>query len=150
METSNSFFHLTGRTAIVTGAGRGVGAAIAARLAAAGARVLVNDIDADSAAAAVADIRAAGGDAHVAVADVTDATAVDALVAAETVAGRPIDILVHNAGLPREGLVLAPFEATDPAAWRPVVELNLFAAMTTTRAVVGSMKARRVRRGPHR
>ena len=86
-------FDLTGRTALVTGSGRGVGAGIAKAMIEAGARVLVNDVVAERAAETAASL---GPSAAPLPFDVTDFEAVERAVAA---AG-PIDILVHNAGIP--------------------------------------------------
>ena len=85
---------LTGRTGLVTGAGQGVGRAIALHLADAGAKVFVNDLDADRAQSVVDEISASGGSGATACFDVTDLAAVQAAV---DVAPH-IDILVNNAG----------------------------------------------------
>lgn len=113
---------LAGRAVVITGAGRGLGAAYARLAAAHGAAVVVNDLDESLAAAVVDDIRAAGG---VAVADGRD-------IASWTGAGQliqhcldeygAIDGLVNNAGVFR----MADPLAQDPDAFRAVVEVNLF------------------------
>src|SRR5690606_6655877 len=97
----------TGRTAIVTGAARGIGAATAARLASEGAAVVVVDLDEAAAAeraaliAADAEVRAAGGTAEAAAVDMTDAEAVERLVDRIAAAHDGIHVLVNNAGATR-------------------------------------------------
>jgi 3-oxoacyl-[acyl-carrier protein] reductase len=89
---------LDGRVALVTGSGRGIGRAIARKLATEGARVVVNDLDPEPAREAVAEIQAAGGQAIACVGSVTEATFPDQFVrtAVDTFGG--LDILVNNAG----------------------------------------------------
>src|SRR5512147_1663576 len=107
-------FDLTGRVALVTGAGQGIGEGITAALAAQGAVVAVNDRDADRAEAACERLRAGGATAVAAAFDVTDRAAVEAGVrAAEQALGGGIDILVNNAGVPA-GMELRAFRELDP------------------------------------
>ena len=90
---------LTGKTALVTGAGRGIGAGIALRLAADGARVAINYSRAEEQAAALVDqIKADGGDAFTLKADITDLRAIKAMFAAFREHADTLDILVNNAG----------------------------------------------------
>jgi len=89
---------LAGRTALVTGAGRGVGAATAALLARDGARVVVNDLDGAEAAETVRAIRAAGGEALAAPGDVTDPAFPESLIEAALDTFGGLDIVVNNAG----------------------------------------------------
>lgn len=110
-----------GRTAIVTGAGSGIGAAIARELGAAGARVLVTDRDGAKAAEVAAGIRAAGGRAEAAPLDVTDAAAVETLMT-RTGAEGGLHLLVNNAGI---GGPLAPCGAYPLDGWRQVMAVNL-------------------------
>lgn len=95
-------FKLTAKTALVTGAGSGIGQAIAQTLAAAGARVIVADLNAAAGETTVALIRAAGGDALAVRLDVADPAAVDAFAAT---AG-PVHVLVNNAGIGHVGNLL--------------------------------------------
>ena len=128
-------FDLTGRTALVTGAGRGVGAGIASSLAAAGASVAVNDLVPERAAEVAGALRGA-----VAVPfDVTDLEAVRAGVLVVEEALGPIDVLVNNAGIPAAGFPQVAFRESDPELWRRFVDLNLYGVLNCTHAVVGGM-----------
>ncbi|SEP95983.1 SDR family NAD(P)-dependent oxidoreductase [Microlunatus flavus] len=111
---------LTGRTALVTGAAHGIGAAIVAMLEAEGATVHGVDLEAD-------------GDRRV---DVSDTAAVEAFVAAVG----PVDVLVNNAGGVR-GQTGRPLEEVTDDDWRAVVDANLTSTFVCTRAVVPGMKA---------
>jgi NAD(P)-dependent dehydrogenase (short-subunit alcohol dehydrogenase family) len=127
---------LDGRRALVTGAGQGVGRAIALALAQAGAEVVVNDVRPAPAGDVVEEIRAAGGTAAPAVFDVTDFAAVQAGVAA---AG-PLHILVNNAGnAGTQGWTFTPFAETAPADWQRYLDINLLGVMNCTRAVLPAM-----------
>jgi 3-oxoacyl-[acyl-carrier protein] reductase len=129
-------FDLTGRTALVTGAGQNVGAGIARMLAAQGATVAVNDYVAERAQATVDEIVAAGGKAVAAPFDVTDWDAVTAAVEAVG----PVDILVNNAGNGgAEGMRPQPFREMDPAAWEGPIRVNLYGVLHCCRAVVNGM-----------
>ena len=111
-----------GQVVVVTGAANGIGRAIARRFAAAGARVVVNDVDADRAESTASGIRDDGGRAVAAVADVSDGEQVAAMFD-ETIAGwGTVDVLVNNAGLVSP--MLHFFEA-DEAWWRRLVDVNL-------------------------
>lgn len=136
-------FDLSGRIALVTGAGQGVGAAIAAALADQGATVLVNDLSEERAARCVEGIGRTGGRAEAAVADVTDREAVDALVQRAARRFGPVDILVNNAGVPADGLGIRHFVETDPADWPALVDLNLNAVLHCAHTVVPAMIERR-------
>ncbi|MFO1037856.1 MAG: SDR family NAD(P)-dependent oxidoreductase [Geminicoccaceae bacterium] len=109
---------LTGRTALVTGAARGIGLAIASRLAEEGAKVHLTDVDLEPAEAEAAKLRAAGLDVTARRLDVTDEAALDAL-AAELPA--PLHILVNNAGI----LDMHGITTMTPARYRHVIEVNL-------------------------
>ena len=127
---------LTGRVAIVTGAGGGLGRSHALLLAQRGARVVVNDLG-DAADAVVAEIVAAGGQARAAKCSVANADAVQAM-ADEVLAdwGR-IDILVNNAGILRD----KSFAKMELADFRLVVDVHLMGSANCTKAVWNAMRA---------
>ncbi len=133
---------LHGRTALVTGAGGGVGREIARSLAGVGASVWVNDLDgkraAETAEALAKEAAPAGGDARPVEADVTEATAVAAM-RDET---GPVDILVNNAGLPLRKFDLKRFAETSPESWHEWIEINLFAVMQVTHSYLPPMLER--------
>jgi len=129
---------LTGRTALVTGGSRGIGAAIAVALAEAGAKVAINYRKEAAQADAVADgITAAGGEAAVFAADVSQADEVKGLVQRVATMFGPIDILVNNAGIATtrglDDLTEADFDHT--------ILVNLKSAFLCTQAVVPSMRS---------
>ncbi len=126
---------LGGRSALVTGAGRGVGFAIATGLARVGATVWINDLDASRAHAVVDEIAAGGGRAEAVVADVTDPDAV--VTMAETTGA--VDILVNNAGVPPGEKSLKPFVETSSDDRLPWTRLNFDAVLDITHAYVGAM-----------
>ena len=131
---------LSERVALVTGASRGIGRAIAVALAAEGAAVAVNYARSEAAAQEVVDlIRERGGRAVALQADVDDAEQVEALVAGAEAELGPVDILVNNAGIARDGLLMR----MTPEAWNEVLSTNLSAAYRTTRAVLRGMLRRR-------
>lgn len=131
-------FDLSGRVALVTGAGQNVGAGIARALAKRGAAVAVNDLREDRARASADAIHAEGGNAMAVPFDVTDAEAVLAGVRSVEEALGPVDVLVNNAGVPAE-MELASFRTLDPSAWAKYIDLNLFGVLHCTRAVLDGM-----------
>ena len=125
---------LQGRHALVTGGGRGIGAAIAGALAAAGARVTLlgrTTAELEKTAAALP------GGARAVTADVTDARQVERAFAAARDAGGEISILVNNAGLAKS----RPLTKGDEAFWRMMLDVNLTGAWHCTRAVLPAMLA---------
>jgi 2-hydroxycyclohexanecarboxyl-CoA dehydrogenase len=118
---------LAGRRVLVTGGARGIGAAIAQRLVAEGAAVVVADLDGDAAAATAARIGAEGLGL-----DVADAEAVAATLAAEP----PFDVLVSNAGTDDFGW----FTEMTPQRWKRLLAINLEGAFACTRAVLPAMQ----------
>jgi NAD(P)-dependent dehydrogenase (short-subunit alcohol dehydrogenase family) len=129
-------FDLTGRTALVTGAGQNVGAGIAKALAMQGATVVVNDLRSDRADAVVAEIDAQGGHAVASPFDVTDLQSVR-----DGVGGmEPVDILVNNAGNGgEETMRVQPFRALDPQAWDGPIRVNLYGVMNCCHVVIDGM-----------
>jgi NAD(P)-dependent dehydrogenase (short-subunit alcohol dehydrogenase family) len=133
-------FDLTGRVALVTGAGQNVGAGIARMLAAQGAAVAVNDLVAERARATVDAIEAAGGRAVAAPFDVTDLEAVTGGTAEAVGSLGPIDILVNNAGnAGAASMRLAPFRELSPADWEATIRVNLYGVLHCTKAVIDGM-----------
>ena len=129
---------LRGHVALVTGASRGIGAAVAVALAAAGAAVAVNYRErADDANAVVADITAKGGRAIAVAADASQATAVTKMVEQVAAALGPIDILVNNAGI---AIVRGVDELTEDDFDRTIL-VNLKSAFLCTQAVLPAMRA---------
>jgi 3-oxoacyl-[acyl-carrier protein] reductase len=131
---------LTGKVAVVTGASRGIGAAIARRLAADGASVIVNYAGSEAAAGqVVADIEAAGGRALAAQGDVSDPVACTTLIEAAVHAFGSLDILVNNAGITRDGLLVRMSDED----WNAVLATNLSGVFFMTRAAAKVMMKQR-------
>ena len=135
-------FDLSGKIALVTGAGQHVGAGVAHALAAQGAAVAVNDVIADRAESTVAAVRAAGGTAAPYVFDVTDPAAVTEAVGAITGELGQVDILVNNAGIPA-GFRPQLFRDLESSEWARFVDLNLYGSLHCVRAVLDGMCERR-------
>jgi 2-deoxy-D-gluconate 3-dehydrogenase len=130
-------FSLRGRTALVTGARRGIGAAIAAGYAAAGAELILMARDAALEDTLEAIKQNGGGEATVVTADFGDPAAVEA-AALKLAAERQIDILVNNAGTIRR----APAAETGSADWQHVIDVNLNSTWAITRPIGGAMVER--------
>lgn len=129
-------FRLDGRTALVTGAGRGVGAGIAQVLAAAGATVAVNDLHAARAETVTDTIVGAGGAAVACPFDVTDPDGTQRALGRLTERVGDVDILVHNAGVPDGGGRPNRFVDMPAADWQLQIDLNLAAMMRIVQAVL--------------
>jgi NAD(P)-dependent dehydrogenase (short-subunit alcohol dehydrogenase family) len=131
---------LDGQVALVTGAGRGIGRAIALALSDAGAAVAVCARSEDEVTGVAGEIAGRGGRALAIRCDVTDRQQVAGLAAAAEDALGPVDLLVNNAG--RFGPV-GPLAATDPDQWWQALEVNLHGPLYCVRAVLPGMLARR-------
>jgi len=132
-------FRLDGKSALVTGASGGIGAAIARALHAQGATVALSGTRRDALEALAAEL---GARAHVCPADLRDAAASDSLVATAEAAAGPISILVNNAGLTRDMLALRMKDED----WAAVLEVDLTAPFRLARAALKGMLRRRAGR----
>ncbi|WP_375483063.1 SDR family NAD(P)-dependent oxidoreductase [uncultured Mycobacterium sp.] len=131
---------MDGRTALVTGAAGGIGAAICRHLARAGANVAACDINGEAAerlAAELGEARNAGIAGYAM--DVTDSAGVADVVAAVEAQQGPVDILVNNAGIDK----IEPFVESGEDTWKKVVSVNYLGAVIVTRAVLDGMIERR-------
>ena len=131
---------LEGKTALVTGASRGIGRAVALRLAADGANVVINyNTRADAAEGVARLVRDAGAEASVVQADVAQPADVERLVQTALEAFKRIDILVNNAGITRDTLIMRMSEDD----WDTVIDTNLKSTFLVTRATLRPMLRQR-------
>ena len=129
--------NLAGRTALVTGSGRGIGQAIAAKLAEAGASVIVNDLDADASNASAAHITSTGGRAVSVPGDVTDAMFPQRIIEAAIENFGGIDIIVNNAGYTWDSVI----QKTTDAQFQAMLEIHLMAPFRILRAASHHIRA---------
>jgi 3-oxoacyl-[acyl-carrier protein] reductase len=127
---------LEGKVAVITGAGRGIGRATAARFAAEGASVVVNDVDAEPVEETASLIREAGGAALVSTEDTVDLDLARRMM--DRAAGElgKVDIVVNNAGITRDKM----FHTLDDALWDAVLDVNLRTAFHTTLAAMPHLR----------
>src|SRR5579862_7954057 len=130
---------LNERTAIVTGAGRGIGRAIAERLAAEGAKVALAARSSEEIDSVAGAIRRAGGTAVAVPTDVTDRSAVEALIRTAEAELGPLDLLVNNAG---SFYALGPVWEAEPEKWWTDVTINLYGVFLGCRTVLPGMISR--------
>jgi 2-hydroxycyclohexanecarboxyl-CoA dehydrogenase len=128
----------TGKTALVTGSARGIGAAIATRLASEGARVAICDLDAVGAAKLAEALSTPAKQCIGQQVDLADLASVKAAVAEVTEALGPIDVLVNNAGIDR----IERFLDSEPATWDRLINVNLRGTIAMCHEVAGSMTER--------
>ncbi len=131
---------LSNKIAIVTGSGRGIGRAIALRLAEAGANIVINDVgDSSPAESTVAEIKAMNRESQAIMADISQAADVEKLVAQTIASYGKIDILVNNAGITRDQLLIRMSEED----WDKVITVNLKSVFLCSRAVLKHMLRQR-------
>jgi len=138
LKTGGHKMNFNGKVAIVTGAGQGIGRAIALKLADHGARICIAEIDSSNGEKVAQEIRAAGGSAIVVTTDITDYSP-DALMAKKTFdAFGQIDILVNNAGWDK----VEPFINNTLETWEKVIAINFKGPVYSTKAVLPYMMER--------
>ncbi len=130
---------LTGRAALITGAARGIGKAIAHKLAARGASVVISDVLADAAGATAEEFKSAGFTAMALAGDVSSADSVEETVAKTVEAFGSVDILVNNAGITKDGLLFRMGEGD----WDKVMAVNLKGVFLATKAASRVMAQKR-------
>jgi NAD(P)-dependent dehydrogenase (short-subunit alcohol dehydrogenase family) len=135
----NAASGLENASVIVTGGGSGIGRAAVLQFAEAGAKVVVADVNAETAAAVVAEVVAAGGSAVAAIGDLSEQEVVDQVVATAVENFGGVDVLVNNAGIMDS--MDGPDE-TSVAEWDRVIRINLTAPFLLTRAVLPIMLAK--------
>src|SRR5204862_1420025 len=141
LHPSGGCMELRGKGALITGASKGLGAALAEELARSGARVALVARGADELARVAARIRASGGEAHALPADVADKRAAHAIAGAAAALVGPIELLVHNAST-LGPVPLRPLLDTDCEDLDRVLEVNLVGPFRLTKIVAGAMALR--------
>ena len=132
-------FDLTGRTALITGSGRGIGLVLARGLAGAGARIVLNDIEPERLTAAVMTLKNENIETFGAVFDVRNETEVRNSVTRIEREFGPVDILVNNAGIQ----IRSPLEEFAVGDWQRLIDINLTGAFITAKSVVKGMIGRK-------
>ena len=130
---------LDGKTALVTGGGRGIGKAIALKLARLGCNVVVSDVNKQTAEETVSEIRRLGKKSLAVETDVSRTESVEAMVKASLDAFGKIDILVNNAGITKDNLLMR----MDEKDWDAVLQVNLKGAFLCTKQVIRTMMKER-------
>jgi len=130
-------FEYAGRTALITGAASGIGAALAAGLAERGADLVLADINADGLEAVAAPLRTAGCSVSTFLVDMGDAAAIAKLADDIEAAGTPIHLLINNAGIALGGM----FEEVDMSDFERLLDINLYGVIRMTRAFLPRMRA---------
>ncbi|MEP9386291.1 SDR family oxidoreductase [Mesorhizobium sp. KR9-304] len=126
-----SKFDLTGRVAVVTGAGQGIGLACAHALCEAGATVVLTDMNEQRCESGRAELKARGYDVETRILDVTQSTSIDAVARDLAAAGRSADILVCNAGIAQAG---TPAEDLTDNDWQRMIDINFTGVFRSCRA----------------
>ena len=134
---------IAGKHAVVTGAGAGIGRAIALRFAREGARVTLGDVNMEKAQDAVREIVEFGGTAQAVYCDVSSQSDCEALIEAGRAAYGPVDILVNNAGGAIVGGAFQPFHECTPEYMHALIDINLMGQLYCARAAVNEMIERR-------
>ncbi|WP_027364520.1 SDR family NAD(P)-dependent oxidoreductase [Desulfotruncus alcoholivorax] len=127
------------KVAVITGAGRGIGKAIALKFAREGARVIAADLDHGSAASVAGEIESIGGDALAVKVDVSDNLSVDSMVKEALIKYGKVDILINNAGWDKIGLFMDSSEDT----WEKVIAINLKGTIICCKALLPQMMERK-------
>jgi 3-oxoacyl-[acyl-carrier protein] reductase len=130
---------LEGRVAVITGAGGGIGSAIARRLASSGANIVVNDLDESAAQSVAREVEALGREALVNGGSVADLAAMEAMVQEALERWGTVDIMVNNAGITRDSLLIRMSEEQ----WDLVIAVHLRGAFCCTKAVTRPMMKQR-------
>lgn len=141
---TKDLFDITGRVAIITGAGQGIGRAFAKSLAASGAIAVIAEMNEAKANAVAAEIAAEGGKALSVTTDVADEASIARLIDTVTAKFGGIDILINNAGI-FSTLEMRPFDQIPVAEWERVLRVNLTGPFLCARAVLPAM--RKAKRG---
>jgi 3-oxoacyl-[acyl-carrier protein] reductase len=139
MDTRDDPLSLAGRVAVVTGAGRGIGAATARLFAEAGAQVALLDRNGAGVTHTAEEIALAGGEALSFETDITDAFAVERVLDRVVDEWEKLEILVNNAAIVKD----APLEEMTDEEWRETLDVNLRGTMVCTRAAAPHMRSRR-------